>query len=282
MPKLTYIRELVKCLINKDTEDAIKTMNVIIEQGKDLDNFLWEVIKYIKDVLIYKVTSHLDLYTNEDLEFMKQLLEKTSKEQLLDLIYELSELANNMKISTQKNIIFQAGILKQMSEVRVQVSKPVNHNTESGNQEIGVRPPKMEVRNQQPESRKQNTNVENQASTLKMQTSGECVPYWQNVLDKIKQAGKMTIYANLIGTRGVLVNDMVVGIEFPKKVTEFAKKVLEEHENKTFIEKIVSMEQGANMQIRILDKSNNQSTPKKQSIENIANELDIPINIIDE
>ena len=81
------------------------------------------------------------------------------------------------------------------------------------------------------------------------------MPYWQNVLDKIKQSGKMTIYANLLSTKGVLVNDMVVGIEFPKKVTDFAKKVIEEHENKAFIEKIVSMEQGSNMQIRILEKN---------------------------
>ena len=108
------------------------------------------------------------------------------------------------------------------------------------------------------------------------------MPYWQNVLDKIKQSGKMTIYANLLSTKGVLVNDKVVGIEFPKKVTDFAKKVIEEHENKAFIEKIVSMEQGSNMQIRILEKNKGKKETKKTSIESIANELDIPINIIDE
>lgn len=127
LPKLTYIRELVQCIIEKNAENAIKTMDIVINQGKDLDNFLWEVIKYVKDILVYKVTSHLELYTKEEMDFIKQLSEKTSKEELLRLIYELSELANNMKMSTQKNIIFQTGIISgclktevrgRMAEVR--------------------------------------------------------------------------------------------------------------------------------------------------------------------
>ena len=93
----------------------------------------------------------------------------------------------------------------------------------------------------------------------------------------------MTIYANLLGTKGVLVNDLIVGIEFPGKVTEFAKKVLEEHDNKIMIEKIVSMEQGSPVQIRILDKnaetSNNSN--KKQGIEGLAEEMDLPFDVID-
>ena len=118
--------------------------------------------------------------------------------------------------------------------------------------------------------------------TSPVQNMGKYVPYWQNVLDKIRQGGKMTIYANLIGTKGVLVNDLIVGIEFPGKVTEFAKKVLEEHENKTLIEKIVSMEQGKPMQIKILDKNADSQPTKKQGIEGFAEEQDITFNVIDE
>ena len=75
----------------------------------------------------------------------------------------------------------------------------------------------------------------------------------------------MTVYANLIGTKGILINDLQVGIEFPGKVTDFARKVIEEHENKAMIEKIISMEQGSPMQIKILDKSEkNKKTSKKE------------------
>ena len=113
IPKLKFIKELTKNLIDKEPEKAIETANKVINEGKDLDNFLWEVIKYIKDVLIYKTTKKLELYSKEDIEFIQNISEKATKEQLLSLIYDLSELANQMKVSTQKNIIFQAGIIRR-------------------------------------------------------------------------------------------------------------------------------------------------------------------------
>lgn len=279
LPQLTYIRELVKCIIEKDVEKAIQNMDIIINQGKDLDNFLWEIIKYVKDILVYKVTGKLELYTKEDMDFMKNLLDKVSKEELLNIIYELSEISNTMKMSTQKNIIFQTGILKLCMEIE-EIVKPEKKAKSEKKIEIPIKKEVEKVEKTSPNTHKVELREESTSDETSM--NFKCVPYWQNVLDKIKQAGKMTMYANLLGTKGVLVNDMVIGIEFPKKVTEFAKKVIEENENKHLIENIVSIEQGAQMQVRILEKDNKTSETKKSSIENIANELDIPINIIDE
>ena len=36
-------------------------MDEILNQGKDLNNFLWEIIKYVKDVLIYKSSGKAEL-----------------------------------------------------------------------------------------------------------------------------------------------------------------------------------------------------------------------------
>ena len=275
MPRLTYIKELVKSMIEKAPENAIETTNKIINEGKDLDNFLWEIIKYIKDTLIYKTTKTLELYSKEDIEFINNLSEQTTKERLLSLIYELSELSNSMKASTQKNIIFQTGMIKACMEIEIQgaeVRREIPRETRTVPQTTAASASKQE---------KQNT--ENNSKPKLSVASGKYVPYWQNVLDKIRQSGKMTIYANLLGTKGVLVNDLIVGIEFPGKVTEFAKKVLEEHDNKTMIEKIVSMEQGSPMQIRILDKNAelSSSATKKQGIEGLAEEMDLPFDVID-
>ena len=82
MPKLEYIKKLVKSIIEKQPEEAIETTNIVINEGKDLDNFLWEVIKYIKDTLIYKTTSSLELYSKEDIEYISKLAEKATKERL--------------------------------------------------------------------------------------------------------------------------------------------------------------------------------------------------------
>ena len=61
IPKITYINKLAKGIINKEPEEAINIVNTILEEGKDIDNFLWELIKYIKDILVYKSTSKLEI-----------------------------------------------------------------------------------------------------------------------------------------------------------------------------------------------------------------------------
>lgn len=93
------------------------------------------------------------------------------------------------------------------------------------------------------------------------------------------------IYTNLIGTTAVQINDLVIGIQFPNKITEFAKKILEEPENKNLIEKLISMEAGNSMKLKYIElgeKVNFQTNDKQNDISNSINDLDIPINIIDE
>lgn len=92
----------------------------------------------------------------------------------------------------------------------------------------------------------------------------------------------MGIYVNLIGSTAKEINDMIIEVELANK-NSFAKQVLEAHENKAEIEKIVSIEAGKTMNVRFVSggeqsKANTPTNP----IENIANNLDIPFNIIDE
>ena len=68
---------------------------------------------------------------------------------------------------------------------------------------------------------------------------------------------------------------------FPNKLSEFAKKVLNEYENKAIIEKLVSVEQGNTMRVKYIGNEDTETKPK-DDIENLANKLNIPINIIDE
>ena len=277
MPRLELIKGLVKSIIDKEPEKAIEITNTIIGEGKDLDNLLWEIIKYVKDTLIYKTTQELDLYSKEDIEFIKELSSKATKERLLNLIYKLSDLANNMKASTQKNIIFQIGIIKECMELEAR-----SENLELKNQEAKVAEKKTIQRQESKPAQVKQETPKAEETIQKVKSSGKYVPYWKEVLDKIKENGKMTMYANLIGTKGVLLNDLVVGIEFPGKVTDFAKKTIEDNENKALMEKIISMKQGTSMQIKILEKTKNPESIKKEGIEGFAEEQDLPFNIIDE
>ena len=82
-------------------EKALNTVNEVLDEGKDLEHFLWEMIKYTKDVLMYKVGYKSQIYNEEEKVKIDEAAKKASKEELINIIYKLSEAENKMKISTK-------------------------------------------------------------------------------------------------------------------------------------------------------------------------------------
>lgn len=112
LPSLEVIHKLTKAILENDETLALQAIDNVVNDGKDLYNFLWEVIKYCKDILVYKTTKKLDLYSQEELLQIRELADKTEKSRLLNVIYNLSDLESNIKTSAQKTILLQAGIIK--------------------------------------------------------------------------------------------------------------------------------------------------------------------------
>lgn len=232
IPKITYINKLAKGIINKESEEAINIVNTILEEGKDIDNFLWEFIKYIKDILVYKSTSKLEIYNQEEIKNIKELADSTNKERLLRLIYELSELANNIKWSSQKAIMFEAGIIKACMEVNVVPQNVVVQEQVVNRKQIA------------PVQKQENIAVAPKERKIEPQNQRNSAPsasYWNNVINKVKQSGKMAIYVNLIGSKASQLNDMTVEVELANK-NDFGREMLEKYENKALVEKFVSEE----------------------------------------
>lgn len=232
IPKITYINKLAKGIINKEPEEAINIVNTILEEGKDIDNFLWELIKYIKDILVYKSTSKLEVYNQEEIKNIKELADSTNKERLLRLIYELSELANNIKWSSQKAIMFEAGIIKACMEVNVVPQNVVLQEQVVNRKQIA------------PVQKQENIAVAPKERKIEPQNQRNSAPsasYWNNVINKVKQSGKMAIYVNLIGSKASQLNDMTVEVELANK-NDFGREMLEKYENKALVEKFVSEE----------------------------------------
>ena len=107
---------------------------------------------------------------------------------------------------------------------------------------------------------------------------------WKNILNDLRQNGKIMLYSNLLKAKPIELNDMVIGISFPEGINAFGKSILEKPENITELSRVVSMEYGKDMKVRIID--NVDSLPKKSEkqenkLEQMAENLDIPLNIIE-
>ena len=300
IPQTTYVHRIVEGLIQYDVEKVLKNLDEVLKEGKDITNLLWEMIKYTNDLLVYKTTKNLEIYNEDELKNIESLSEAVSKEKLIDLVYKLSELENNIKYSNQKTVVFQAGMIKLCSK-QMDISSNLEQRIEkienylrSGGGVQNTRPVVSQVTqniyaNQVPNARiVQNvqsnaTNVTTkQVDKPKKTFSNKANEYWPQIVNELKQNGKIVLYTNLVGTKAQEINDMVLGIEFPNGMTSFGKTILEKPENVREISNMVSMACGKEMQIRYI--SNNATvhkTSQTEDIQNLANQSDIPFNIIE-
>ena len=241
---------------------------------------------------------------------IKELAEKVSKERLVHLIFELSNLQNDMKWSTQNTILFQAGMIKLCDKevgsggtLEERVEKIENYlksrKVVSSNSLAHSNIPVSSVVTNAATS--SNTNVRASAgigakadggtspstkTSVKANvsfTSGNISAAWPKIVNNLKQNGRIVLYTNLMNTSAKEINDMTVGIEFPNGITSFGKTVLEKQENIYEISKLVSMACGKEMQIKYISGTANvQKAPTPvENIQNLAKESDIPFNVIE-
>ncbi len=308
IPKITYVHNIIDSLFKYDVDNTLKNVDIVLNEGKDINNLLWEMIKYTKDLLVYKASQKLDLYSEEEIANIEEISKNISKQDLINMVYELSELENDIKWSTQKTIIFQAGMIKLCNKEKTE-NKGLEERVEkiekylkSGKIGVVQNSAVMGVNAQQArttsvpnnfspratmaggtqatQTRRANTNTAKKMETRNY--SSDAKQYWPEILTDLKQNGKIVLYTNLINTQAKEINDMTVGIEFKNGMSAFGKTVLEKPENVREISKMVSMACGKPMDIKYIsnDTQVNQIS-QEESLQQFANDSDIPFNVIE-
>ena len=300
IPKITYVHKITESIIQYDVDKALENVDTVLNEGKDITNLLWEMIKYVKDILVYKSSKKVELYNEEELEKLKELSELVSKERLIDLVYQLSQLESDIKWSTQKTVMFQAGIIKLCnkqvgidSNIEERIEK-IEKYLKSG--KVVTSNVATQVTNVQANTQtvrvNSNTTVNNQQKAVNVSRnpdkssikkfSNKSEEYWPQIVNDLKQSGKIVLYTNLMNTKAKEINDMTVGIEFPNGMTSFGKTVLEKPENIREISNLVSIACGKEMQIKYITQNNQvHQMTNEEDLQNLANQSDIPFNIIE-
>ena len=289
LPSTEKIYQITKAIAEYDEITAITVLEEVISQGKDLYHFLWELVKYIKDILICKSHGTLDLYNEQEKMQMQEIAEKVTKERLFQIISYLSELDQNIKWAAQKNVILQAGIIRLCYKQEYQDIESLMRRVEDLEKKIqnisaqGVITPsnvtpasniKKEQKISNQTEKKQTVTNTTKASSVSFSKGTE--ELWKNVLNYLRSHGKISLYTNLIGTKAAMINDLVMEIIFPNGMTPFGKTVLEKPDNKRELENIVT--QLACKEIHIRFSENKQEETGKASP---IQDLGIDIHIID-
>ncbi len=307
IPKLAYINKIVNSILKDNVNEALQTIDEVVNEGKDIQNFLWEIIKYVKDILIYKSSKKLNIYSESEINNIEKLANEVTKERLLQIIYTLSNLENDMKYSSQRLILFEVGIIKlcsgqigevgneaanvdsgeierlksKITQLEMQISKinsgGVIHNISQNVENVGAR--KIENTNTQKTAGA--TTIQQQRPVKNIQI-GEKLQEWPKIIRELKDAGKIMLYTNLMNSVASKINDLIIGIQFSKPVTPFGKTILEKSESISELERRVSMECGKPMKIKyIYDDTEVIKKEEQNPIESFAQDNGIPFSVIE-
>ena len=291
IPKLSFVSQIIQAIIQYQVEQVLSIIKQIEDQGKDLQNLLWELIKYSKDILVWKTSKKLEIYSSEELEQIDKLANEVSKERLLQMIYTLSELENELKWSSQKTILFEVAMIKMCNQEETP-------KTQTNLEDIYTRLSNLEQKIKQIPKQTQAAPVQiqekkepkiaavgkvavEQVSNLQI----DKLDFWPKIIENLKEQRKMMLVSNLLNTDATELNDMTVGIVFQNGLTPFVKSIMEKPENIQELTRLISIEYGKEMRIKILDCQDELLAKKekqKSLAEQVVQELDVPINMIEE
>ncbi len=295
IPKTIFIHNIVELIEAQEVEKAVNTLQKVINEGKDINNFVWEMIKYVKDILLYQATGKTEMYNPEEVENIKNISEKVSKQELMDLICNLSEIENSMKLSTQKLIILQTGIIKLCNKETVKSEKNIDGNMPSGNaqnSDLERRVTKIEnflragnfakagsAGKKQPAQESNVKLEEKKEINQKPKYQGKTQDYWPKLVEDFKANGKMLMYINLAGTVAREINDMTLEIEFPNGMSKVAKDFLARPDTKQELKNTIHLACGKEMQIKFAD-DRIKKEDQANEFEKFMEESQLPFHVI--
>ena len=353
IPETKYIMNIAEKIVNCDSAGALEVTQEVIKSGKDVTNLLWEMIKFFRDLMLLKTTKEIsNIYSEDDVKEMKSLCEKVQTDRILRIIYSLSELENSLKWSSQKNIVFQVGVIKlcsdsatsledrlarlenyfgniQNGKIAVKLSTEVAQNVQNAGANVmpnannmqgvsvnavpnannmqgvsvdanlsndeknsqGIGTKSNDERNSQgistkssndgQEKDKSKENSEknnNKGSSNPKENKVEVADFWGKVIDSLKAERQPMLYSNLLNTKGVILDDMTFGIQFPNGLNSFGKSIIEKPENMSELKRLVSIECKKDMRIKLIDNKNAKSA--QQPSQNGLAGLGINVNVI--
>ena len=180
-----------------------------------------------------------EIYSQDELKQMDEISKQISKERLLQIIYALSELENNMKWSSQKTVLFEVEMIKLCS--------PQENTNTSGLEDITARLNNLEnkinsgnikVAVQQSTEPKEDKKFDKSVGKVHIEQVSnlniEKLPFWNKIIEQLKQDRKMLLASNLLNTVATMLNDMTVGIVFQNGLTPFVKSIMENENIKKY------------------------------------------------
>ncbi|WFA08406.1 DNA polymerase III subunit gamma/tau [Tissierella sp. Yu-01] len=262
------IFEMVKDINEKNLEKALFKVDEIIQNGKDINQFIKDLIRHFRDLMVAKTSRNpAEIMESEDVEEYIEQSNGVSLEYILNSLDILNNAEAKGKWSTQPRIILEMAVIKLVS-----LEKELTLEERIERLEQGIRPAatittketKVVSEVAKP-AVKEKQVIEKQASEEKPIEKIEVVDdgsvltldmiksQWQNVLQNIKNK-KINIYALIMEGELTSYENNLLSVVYDDGFG-FHKEAVSSPQNKEFVEGIVSKYFNKNINIHFHMKS---------------------------
>lgn len=231
IPSLTSAFNVITSLLSNDINPAISTSCNIINDGKDIKYFIWQIISLTRDALVYKVSENIAILNNYSALEEIKVLSKYDDRKLEGLIILFSELENKVKFSSFPNILLETEMIKFCTtpNVQSQIVTKIEEKPEIKQSKVNVQVKSEPKENITPKKVYKATTFEN----------------WSDVLKTLKSTGKVLLYGALVNANAQInESDIIITFE-----NDFGKTLLEKPENMATLKNILNTD-GKNYNIK--------------------------------
>lgn len=304
----TFISEFVDEIRDRNINRILTLIDELIMAGKDISKFLSDLIFYYRNLLVCKLTDKpeqvIDVM-NDVLGTMKKQSGFFSKEEIMLTIREFSTLESNIKWSKHPRILFELSLIKicdsnfnRLQDDIVERLSVLENKLQSGDfSKIGNLSGNTDIKNgsdQVMERKEAKKPVSPQHETVDVSkvdiNSLKSVDCWEQIIDDFRKMGRMVLYANLLDTKAIELGSKTIGVVLGQG-KGLAKTILSKAENIELIENALKERLGRDVKAKCFDEDSlgdNIEKEKKNEDElvkkaqELADSLEIPVNIIDE
>ncbi|MBF8982890.1 DNA polymerase III subunit gamma/tau [Lutibacter sp. B2] len=246
-----FLFHLVSCILSQDTKSAMELIEQLIESGKDIHQFIKDLIEHYRNLMMTKISNQLEGIVNlsrESIERLKEQAEKINMHTITRAIAVLSQTSVDAKWTSQPRILLEVAVMKlshpmleQSADALMDRVQALEKIIQSGEIKVSREIESKEMNGEKKSIAMSKSAVEKIDHKEKVLPKGEIFEVlkksWNEILKVIKKR-KISLNAVLMEGEPVGMQDHTLiiafndGFEFHKEAsaqgTEFIEKAIKE------------------------------------------------------
>ncbi|KNF07519.1 DNA polymerase III subunit delta' [Gottschalkia purinilytica] len=282
------IFELTNNIIEKNIDNILDNIHNIVQSGKDINQFIKDLILHFRNLMIVKSSSNTESTINENMDIVEELKAQSDKINLgtiISYLNILSEAETQSKWSSQPRIILEVSIMKMINvipeatvedllkriddlESKIKNGNFINNvsvnTSKTNNIDVGIKerqPGKSYNEKEeliektekvsQNDIKQDNNELEEDVRIPNTDISFDYVSKeWSNILKKVKTE-KIGLHALIMEGKPANLKNGVLTIAFDEGFG-FHKDAVDKKENKESIEKIISDYLNSKIELKLI------------------------------